>query len=523
MTAVLAEPVLGSISPRLYTPPLVQGPPGQCGCGCALGETTSYGFKVERFAAEKLGRPLWPWQRWLVIHAGELLEDGTPRFRRVIVTVGRQNGKTEAVLALTLYWLFEEKKPSILGTSTLTKYAKKPWFSAFKMAVGSPELVHDMPENPHRKAIRKAAGEEEWWTADDCHYSVAASNAEGGRSMSNQRVIADELAKQYNMEAYSAAYYSMDAFEDAQYFGLTTPDPKGVLWMELRASALEFMDSGEGDETLGLFEWSVPEGADPADPQMLAMANPTMDRPGGKRSARLVREARAALAKGGELLRTFRTEIMCELLEDADAVIDLAAWVRCIDPGDLEAYRSSVAWCFDVAPSMQHAALYAAAVLPDGRVRIDAVTAWEGPGCVDQAARELPALVARAKPRAFGWLPSGPAAAVGARLADRSQPGRRAVWPPPGVAVEEIRGELTQVCMGFSALVAADGLAHSADPLLDDNVENAEKAFRGDAWVFSRKGAGDVDAMYAAAGAAHLARTLPAPAGRVRLVGPRGS
>jgi hypothetical protein len=516
-------PVLGSITPRLFTKPLVKGRKGPCGCGCALTEKTSYGFAAARFAEERLGRPLWGWQRWLAIHAGELTPLGLPRFRRIIVVVGRQSGKTVVVECLTLFWLFEETHSSVLGTSTLTKYAKKPWISSFRTALKVPELRARMGEAPERKAIRKAAGEEEWWTAEDCHYAIAASNAEGGRSMSNKRVIADEFAKQYSYDAYGAAYYSMDAFEDAQYWALTTPDPKGVPFNDLRDAALSFIETGEGDPTLMLAEWSCPDGADPADLKALAMSNPTLNRPGGKSGARLLNEARAAVAKGGELLRTFQTEIMCLSLSDQDAVIDLAAWARCLSPGDLEAVRNRVALCFDVAPSLRHASLYAAAVMPDGRVRVDAVRAWDGVGAPDRAARELPELVARVKPRAFGWLPGGPAAAVGARLADRSQPGRRAAWPPPGVTVQEIRGELPQVAMGFSALVTADKVWHSGDELLDDNVRGAEKLPRGDAWVFSRKGEGNVDALYAAAGAAHLAQTLPAPVGRPRILLPRNA
>jgi hypothetical protein len=520
MTAVLAEPILGSITPRLFTPPLVEGVPGPCGCGCALTESTSYGFRAVRFATERLGRAPWAWQRWLMIHAGELSPLGIPRFRRLIVTVGRQSGKTRSVEDLTLFWILDEKHPSVLGTSTLTKYAKKPWRSAYNLVKKSPDLAALLPgERPF--GLRTAAGEEEWWTVDDCHYAVAASNAEGGRSMSNQRVIADEFAKQHNYDAYGAAYYSMDAFEDAQYFALTTPDPKGEPYRELRAAALALIEGEPGDESLGLFEWSCPDDADPTDLRALAMANPTMNRPGGKNGERLVREARAAVAKGGRLLETFKQEIMCIQVSDQDAVIDLAAYARCLDPGDLEAVRDRVAMVFDVAPSMRHCTLYAGAVLPDGRVRVDPVEAWDGPGCVDRAARELPALVARAKPKAFGWLPSGPAAAVGAQLADRGQKGR-AAWPPRGVEVREIRGELTQVAMGFSALVAAEQLAHSGDPLLDDNVESAEKYPVGDAWRFSRKGEGDVDALYAAAGAAFLAQTLPAPVGKPRILMPRG-
>lgn len=517
MTAVLAEPILGSITPRLYTRPLVVGPPGPCGCGCALTEKNSYGFRAVRFAEEKLRRPPWPWQRWLDIHAGELNPDGSPRFRRLIVTVGRQSGKTRTVEDLSLYWIFDEQHQSILGTSTLTKYAKKPWMSAFRLAASTPELAALMPENPHRKAIRKAAGEEEWWSAADCHYAIAASNAEGGRSMSNQRVIADEFAKQYNYDAYGAAYYSMDAFEDAQYWALTTPDPKGEPYRDLRAAALKFITDGVGDPALGIFEWSCPADADPTDLRALAMANPTLNRPGGKRGERMLREARAWVAKGGQGLETFKTDVMCIQTDDADAAVDLEAWARGLDPATLEALRGRLALCFDVARSQLHATLYAAAVLPDGRIRVEPVRAWDGRGCADQAVRDLPAEVARVRPRVFGWLRGGAAEAVGARLADRGGSGRRD-WPPQGVTVQEIKSELTQVSMGFGQLVAADRVLHSGDPLLDSQVEAAAKAMRGDAWVFSRKGEGDCDALYAAAGAAHLAQTLPAPVGKPRII-----
>jgi hypothetical protein len=180
-----------------------------------------------------------------------------------------------------------------------------------------------------------------------------------------------------------------------------------------------------------------------------------------------------------------------------------------------------VVLCFDVAPSMQHATLYAAASLEDGRVRIEPVAAWDGPGCADRAARELPSLVARVKPKSFGWLPYGPAAAVASKLKDRTASGRRGEWPPRGVVVEEIAGEAAAVCMGFAELVVAGKVAHSGDELLDGDVALAEKLKRpGGTWVFSRKGEGDCDAVYAAAGAAHLAQTLPAASGRMRLIGP---
>ncbi|MEF2735647.1 MAG: terminase, partial [Bifidobacterium choerinum] len=80
----------GITEPRLWTKPLRP-----------LTRETSLGFEVIDFAEQILGIRLYPWQKWLLIHALELLNDGiTYRFRRIIVLVGRQNGKTLLVQVL---------------------------------------------------------------------------------------------------------------------------------------------------------------------------------------------------------------------------------------------------------------------------------------------------------------------------------------------------------------------------------------------------------------------------------------
>jgi hypothetical protein len=52
---------------------------------------------------------------------------------------------------------------------------------------------------------------------------------------------------------------------------------------------------------------------------------------------------------------------------------------------------------------------------------------------------------------------------------------------------------------------------HPDDPLLNAHIAGTSKLRTGDGWRFARKGAGHVDAAYAAAGAVRLARTLPPP------------
>jgi phage terminase large subunit-like protein len=240
------------------------------------------------------------------------------------------------------------------------------------------------------------------------------------------------------------------------------------------------------------------------------MANPNL----GRRTSLddLLADARRAKRNGGEELSSFLTEIMCIRVRLLDPAVDPSSWRRCMEVGDLSGARSRVALCLDVAPDALHATLAAAAVMPDSRVRVEVVAAWEGATATDRLRTELPGLLARVKPRTLGWWPAGPAAALAADL--KVRPG----WPPAGITVAEIRGDVAAVCMGLAEQVASGQLVHSDDQLLNAHVGQAERLRRGDIWVFSRKGEGHCDAAYAAAGAVHLARTMVPGKGRPRLL-----
>jgi phage terminase large subunit-like protein len=454
------------------------------------------------FARDVLHHPLDPWQEWLAIHAGELLPDGRPRFRIVLVLVARQNGKTELLVVLSLYWQFVVAVPIVLGTSTKLDYAKESWTKATKLAERTPDLDVLRPA----RWKRETNGEQESWTSEESRYKIAASNEEGGRSLTINRLVLDELRQHHDYSAWDAAEPAASPW-DAQIWALSNAgDDRSIVLNDLRESALEFIETGQGDYRLGLFEWSAPEGADPLDIEALAQANPNLGR--RKDPDVLLANAARAVAKGGQALTGFKTEQMCIRVKLVDPAIDPGAWRDCLDVGDLAAARSRLAACVDLSPDGMHATLAAAAVLEDGRVRVETVHAWEGPGAAAALERELPGWVERLKPQTVGWFPAGPAAAVAAKLADRRKDGVRG-WPPRGVTVAEIRGETSAVCMGLGKEIAARTLAHSGQALLNAQVDGAEKLPRGDAWVFTRRGGGNVDAVYAVAGAAHLARTLP--------------
>lgn len=93
----------GVTLPRIYTPPLRP-----------LDKNTSNGFAVIAFAEIMLHVHLYPWQQWLLVHALELLEDGSYRFRKVIVLVARQNGKTTLMGVLAAWWLFVDSNKHLI-------------------------------------------------------------------------------------------------------------------------------------------------------------------------------------------------------------------------------------------------------------------------------------------------------------------------------------------------------------------------------------------------------------------------
>lgn len=471
------------------------------------------------FARDVLAHPLDPWQQFVVIHGGELLPDGRPRFRHVIILVARQNGKTEIPVVLSLYWQWACQIPLVLGTSTKLDYARESWLKAVKLAERAPEIP--VTRNDRRKWTRQTNGEQESWntTADgeDCRYKIAASNEEGGRSLTVHRLILDELRQHKTYAAWSASVPAGNAVRDFQVWALSNAgDHTSVVLADKRAAALDFIETGEGDYRLGLFEYSSPDGSNPEDLEALAYANPNLGAPHdhGLDPEALLGEARTAVAAGGEALAIFRIENMCQWVALAFTAIDLTAWAAGRDPASMDGLRDRLACVFDMSPDGLHATLGVAALVPSSpsapqgdRYRVEVVRAWDGPDAVAQARRELPGLVARIKPRVFGWYPGGPAAAVAAELRERKPAG----WPPRGVQIEEIRADTPAVCMGFAELVIAGQVVHSGDPLLDAHVEAAEKLSTGDRWVFARRRGGHVDAVYAVAGAVHLARIMKLP------------
>lgn len=501
----------GVIEPRLFTPPLAD----------LDDPANTYGYELIEFA-DSIGEPFDPWQRWLSIHVGELLPDGTPRFRTALVLVSRQSGKTRWAKVWGLWCLFSDmveqydEVATLLTISSKVEYAKEVWLAGLATARACPMTAVEIAP----KGVREANGQECVSTVHNTRWKIAASNEDAGRSLTVHRLMVDELRRQKDFTAWAAAEPTTTAVADAQIVTLSNQgDDTAVVLDSLRIPALEFIESGEGDPRLGLFEWSAPDGSDPTNVPAILQANPNV----GYRFPldNVLGRARRAKSAGGEELAKFKTEQLCMRVHQLDPAIDPDGWEGCFCEGTMDGLRDRVALCLDVSLDLRHAILVAGAVMPDDRVRVESVKAWSGLGCTREIRRDLPAILSqwRVKPRVIGYFPGGPAASVQADLADPGKQARRRVaWPPPGVQVREITADTPGVCMSLAETVLDRGVAHSRDPLIDAHVEAAQRLWSGDRWRFCRKGATPVNGAYAVAGAVHLAKTLPPPVGKPRLV-----
>lgn len=513
---------LGLTVPRLWTPPLRE-----------LTPATTLGYDIAAFAEEDLRMPLDPWQEWTVIHGFELLPDGRTRFKKLLVLVARQNGKTHLCVVLCLYWMFVQRVPQVLGTSTKLEYAKESWAEAKKLARSIPEMNKEVS---HRGAVKTVNGGVLLWRADEkereketgSKYTIAPANEEGGRSKTVDRLVLDELRQHHSYDAWDAAAPTTKVPWSSMIIGASNAgNDKSVVLNDWRDEAIKFIETGEGDPRVGLIEYSAVETARPDDIMALAQANPNLNRRGND-SDDLLAEARTAMRVGGKKLAGFKTESMCIHVKASDPAVTPEEWKECEGVGDLSAFRSRIVLCFDFSIDEMHATLVAAAMMPNERVRLDVVRAWNAEE-MRHFARDLRLWVKKINPRALGWFPGGPAASQAATLLGAevdAETGNlrylkdRPAWVPRRTVVAPLRGETAAVCMGFAKNVRDVAVEQLDDALLNEHVPGADKLWVGPKWVVARQDAGYCDGYYAAAGADYLARTTHIPSAPTGIILP---
>lgn len=457
------------------------------------------------FAENVLGLSLLPWQRYWLIHALELSGPGLFRFRTVLTLVARQNGKTHLLKIVALYMLYMGYAQLVLGAAQSLDISRESWRAAVDMAQSVPELAEEI-----RQVLRSTV-EYSLILTSGARYRITAANDKAGRGLSVDLLILDELRTYKDTNAWEALSNTTMARENSIIVGISNAgDDESVVLNELRSQALSGVD-----DTIGLFEWSAPDGCALDDVDAWAQANPGL---GYTVTEQKLRSAMNTARSVG-----FRTENLCQRVDTLDSAVDPEGWRRCADSTvSLRDHLHQMVMCVDVAMTSGHVTAAAAAQLEDGTVVGEIFAQWPS---VSVARGELREAFARYRPRACAWFPSGPASVIGADLMQEHcrTIGAEVIDPrdvpahAPGVV--RLTGEdASAACQTLASLVDGRNFRHPDDPLLNAHIAGSVRKDMGDGWRFARRGAGDNDAAYAMAGAVHLARKLP-PAANYDLLG----
>lgn len=490
----MAQGLLGNEVPRVWTPPLRE-----------LTEATTKGFAFIMFA-EMLGIPLLPWQKWLAIHMLELLPNGQFRFRTVILLVARQNGKSTYAQLLALFFMYVMEVPLILSTAQNLDIAEEVWAGGVEMAQADEELVIKIAR------IVQQRGSKALELNNGSRWKVQTATRRGGRGLSGDLVLMDELREHQTWSAWSAISKTTMARDNAIIFVLSNAgdissivlrhlrmqahkvlgDPDG-LWVDKTTGepiVEEVIDLTEGmelptDDSLGIFEWSAEPGCSKFDRAGWCAANPSLG---------YTITERAIISALSDPEWEFRTEVLCQWFDGAvEGPFPAGTWVGSTDPDSKLAPGTLTAYGIDTSWDRTMTRIAIAGFREDGKIHTEVVASRAGMEWVIPWL-ESPDRVY--KPDRVSWQIAGaPVSSLTEALENSSLP----TIPWGGTELSRGTGHFYDLITKLDDQeVHTPQAFHRPQPALDIAANTAIPKIAGDSWFWDRsKSPADISTLVA--------------------------
>lgn len=430
------------------------------------------------------GLMLDPWQEHVLRGACSTNADGKWAAKNVGLIVPRQNGKGSVLEARELAGLFLFGE-NIVHTAHLFGTAAEHQRRMESLIRGCDYLVEMMEGyrgDPRGKMSGIKTGNSEM------SFTVVAA---GGRA--ETRMLFKARSKDsirgytFDLLAFDEAYNLPGEVEAAARPALSAKTMKGnpQVWY---TSSAGFPDSDvlarvrdramSGDPgDLAFYEWSAPDGADPADPAMWAMANPAL---GHRISPEWVADERRTM--GAEEFNRERLGIWSKV--GGESAIPADFWEQCRDEDSTPGL--DLAFGVDVTPLSDIASVAAASWRDDGTVHIEIIDHKGGTGWVPGRMDELKKAWS---PEAMVYTLAGQAG----RVVGGSPALQRQMWGLTG-------REYDRACGAFYDAIASGKIRHLGDPILDEAVQACRRSKgMSDLWHWARADTGaDISPLVAA-------------------------
>ncbi|WP_177243880.1 terminase large subunit domain-containing protein [Microbacterium sp. AR7-10] len=227
------------------------------------------------------GYTLEAWQITTIRHALEIYPEGHPRagqlrHRQVIISLGRQNGKTEIAAAIGLWALLMKARPTVVGIASNADQAKLVYKRTMGAIKGTPQLARKF------RALTETRGIQ---TIDGGTYEIKAAKSAALQGIPVDVGLVDELHILVR-ELWFDLINGLGGRPNSLVVGITTAGDAGSeLLLYLYDLGEQAIAAGiDGDRRVGFYCWEALEAHIPPDgaagdaelAREIARANPSV-------------------------------------------------------------------------------------------------------------------------------------------------------------------------------------------------------------------------------------------------------
>jgi len=421
------------------------------------------------------------WQIELMRRITEVLPSGELRWRSVLVSMSRQNGKSEIVGGLSAWAILREPGTYNVGVASTAEQARLVYDRLQRVIASNPAWTRRMSKLTETRGIK---------TLDGSRYEIKASNANTLQGIPVSVGIVDEVHL-VEAKVWDALSSGTGSRKNSLLIGITTAgDENSELLTRLYANAEKAI---AGDlERFGAWIWEASDAVVPEDDdellELLMEANPALQ--SGRIDPKLLLDDVRALPSDDII----RYRLNRFIQSGKKTFIPAELWQKCERSFDSEMPRGDVVFAIDRTPDWEHATIAAA-------VKVDDVIYTELVASINKPTLEQLLYIC-------GQLMSHSPRSIivdGYTLRDLYKELKTRGYPAETATL----GDIVNASSMFYARLARRTLVHAGDPLLSIQVPRTVRKMIGEGFRVSRRdSAVEIDAVMATLLATFGADTL---------------
>lgn len=429
---------------------------------------------------EAMGCTPMPWQRYVLDVALEIdPETGLFAYRKIGLSVPRQQGKTELVFTIMLHRALAFDGNRTVYAAQTANDARKRW---------TDELVaraETSPLGPRFHARRTNGNEAYICKANRSMIQITANTEKAGHGPPLDLGMIDEAFAHTDDRLEQAMGPAMSTRKNAQMWWVSAGGTtKSAFLNKKRESGREMIQqsyaNGDFSGAVAYFEWFAPESLPRDEVSTWKTVMPAL----GITTNEAIIRAELESMDPAEFDRAYLNRTRKPTPPD-DPNVPKREWLECIDPESRP--TAKLAFGIDVSPQRDHASISVASMRDDGEIHVELVDRRAGTEWIVPALKRLKELWG---PVAITLDRAGPAGSLldelnSAGISLPSDPKK----PLKGDLAIPKSFEVAAACGQFADAVRQGTVKHVDQPLLSAAINGAVTRSLNEAWAWNRKSA----------------------------------